>query len=179
MLVEKVTHLTRIFAAQLLVAMGLRVEDVQRAGGWLKDCLGTAYIIISLSPEALLALGMWRKDGNDHQCFDDPRFHIAVPEELLHHALPALKGFQKQVDALAQAALAEGAAAALKEPALRASQLARVITVALTVGVQDAIATCHKYPDNPFNQDMMQHPKFRCALIDLQTSRRLYCIIVM
>jgi len=130
-LVEKVTHLSRIFAAQLLIAMGLRVEDVQRAGGWLKDCLGTAYIIISLSPEALLALAMWRKDGADFQCFADPRFHIAVPDELLYHAMPALKTFREKADAAVAAAVADGAPADLKGPAMIASQMARVMTVAL------------------------------------------------
>lgn len=159
-LVEKVTHLSRIFAAQLLVAMGLRVEDVQRAGGWLKDCLGTAYIVISLSPEGLLALAMWRKDGNDYQCFADPRFHIAVPDELLYHAMPALKDFREKADAAVAAALAEGAPAELKGPALTASQVARVMTVALIARIQDAIAVGHKYPDNPFNADMKKHPLF-------------------
>lgn len=110
-LVEKVTHLSRIFAAQLLIAMGLRVEDVQRAGGSLKDCLGTAYIIIALSPESLLALAMWRKVGSDFQCFGDPRFHIAVPDELLFHALPALKKFRQKAVALADQAMAPGAPA--------------------------------------------------------------------
>lgn len=66
-LAEKVTYLTRIFAAQLLITMGLRLDEVQCAGGWLKDCLGTAYIVMSLSPETLLALAMCRKDGDDYQ----------------------------------------------------------------------------------------------------------------
>jgi hypothetical protein len=162
-LVEKVTHITRIFAAQLLIAMGLRVEDVQRAGGWLKDCLGTAYIIISLSPEALLALAMWRKDGNDYQCFTDPRFYIAVPDDLLFHALPVLKTFQQKTEALKLASAADGATAALKERALRADQLARVMRVTVTARVQDAIVTAEEYPNNPFNVDMMEHPKFRWA----------------
>jgi hypothetical protein len=162
-LVEKITHISRVFAAQLLTSMGLNIQDVQRAGGWLKDCLGTAYIVISLSPESLLALAMWRKDGNDFQCFGDPRFHIAVPDELLFHALPALKKFREKADALATAALAVGAAAELKKPALMASQLARVLTVAMVARVQDAIATADLYPDNPFNADMMQHPLFRCV----------------
>lgn len=159
-LVEKVTHLSRIFAAQLLIAMGLRVEDVQRAGGWLKDCLGTAYIIISLSPEALLALAMWRKDGADFQCFADPRFHIAVPDELLYHAMPALKTFREKADAAVAAAVADGASADLKGPAMVASQMARVMIVALVARIQDAIAKADTYPQNPFNADMRRRPLF-------------------
>ena len=160
-LVEKVTHIPRIFSAQLLIEMGLRIEDVQRAGGWLKDCLGTAFIIISLSHEGLLDLAMFRKDGTDYQCFGDPRFHIAVPDELLDHALPALKTFRQQADAAVAAALEEGASADLKQPALIASQMARVMTVALVARVQDAIATAEAYPDNPFNADLQEHPLFR------------------
>jgi hypothetical protein len=160
-LAEKVTHLTRIFAAQLLITMGLRLEEVQRAGGWLKDCLGTAYIVMSLSPEGLLALAMWRKDGNDYQCFKDPRFHIAVPDELLYHAMPALKTFREKADAAVAAAVAEGASADLKGPALVASQMARVMTVALIARIQDAIAVGDQYPNNRFNADMLQHPLFR------------------
>jgi hypothetical protein len=160
-LAEKVTHLTRIFAAQLLITMGLRLEEVQRAGGWLKDCLGTAYIVMSLSPEGLLALAMWRKDGNDYQCFKDPRFHIAVPDELLYHAMPALRTFREKADAAVAAAVAEGAPAELKGPALVASQMARVMTVALIARIQDAIAVGDQYPNNKFNADMQQHPLFR------------------
>jgi hypothetical protein len=164
-LTEKLTHIPRIFAAQLLIAMGLRVEDVPRAGGWLKDCLGTAYIIFSLSPDGLLALAMWRKDGSDYQCFGDPRFHIAVSDDLLYHALPQLKTFREKADAAVQAALEDGAPAALKQPALTASQMARVLTVATIARIQDAVATADQYPDNPFNADMMGHPDFRCALV--------------
>jgi hypothetical protein len=169
-LVEKVTHLSRIFAAQLLIAMGLRVEDVQRAGGWLKDCLGTAYIIIALSPESLLALAMWRKDGSDFQCFGDSRLHIAVPDELLFHALPALKKFRQKAVALADQAMAPGAPAELKRPALMAAQVMRVITVATVARIQDAIAVGDQYPDNPFNADIMKHPLYRCES-RLATSR--------
>lgn len=163
-LVEKVTHLSRVFATQLMISMGLSPEEAQRAGGWLKDSFGTAYIIFSLSPASLLALAMWRVEGHDMQCFGHPRFHISVPDELLFHALPALKGFREQADAMAQAATAPGAAAELKKPALLASQLARVLTVATVARIQDAIAEGERYPRNPFNADVMKHPLYRWVL---------------
>lgn len=87
LLLDKLTHIARIYGAQLLVAMGVDLQAVQRAGGWLQDSLGTAYIVCALCPQALLALAMWRTDDSDLQCFADPRFFIAVPDELLYHVL--------------------------------------------------------------------------------------------
>ena len=157
LLLDKLTHIARIYGAQLLVAMGVDLQAVQRAGGWLQDSLGTAYIICALCPQAMLALAMWRTDDSDMQCFADPRFFIAVPDELLYHALPALKGFEEAAAELVAAASGKDA----KQAAMTAQQLATVMRVCLVARIQDAIATAETYPNNPFNADMQRHPLFR------------------
>lgn len=154
LLLDKLTHTARIYGAQLLIAMGVDLQAVQRAGGWLKDCLGTSYILCALCPQALLALAMWRTDDSDLQSFADPRFFIAVPDELLYYALPALKAFE-------EAAAELKAAAEAKEAAMAAETLAKVMRVCLIARIQDAVATAETYPNNPFNADMMQLPLFR------------------
>lgn len=73
---------------------------------------------------------------------------------------PPLKTFREKADAAVAAAVAEGAPADLKGPALIASQTAHVMTVALIAGIQDAIAVGDQYPNNRFNADMQKHPLF-------------------
>jgi hypothetical protein len=157
LLLDKLTHIARIYGAQLLVTMGVDLQAVQRAGGWLQDSLGTAYIVCALCPQALLALAMWRTDDSDMQCFADPRFFIAIPDELLYHALPALKGFEAAADALVAAADGKEG----KQAAMAAKQLATVMRICLVARIQDAIATAETYPNSPFNADMQRHPLFR------------------
>lgn len=158
-MLDKLTHIARVYGAQLLVAMGVDLQAVQRAGGWLQDSLGTAYIVCALCPQALLALAMWRADDSDMQCFADPRFFIAVPDELLYHALPALKAFEEASAELVAASDSRDS----KQAAMTAQQLAMVMRICLVARIQDAIATAESYPGNPFNADMLQHPLFRYA----------------
>lgn len=118
-----------------------------------------------------MALAMWRTDDADLQSFADPRFFIAVPDELLQHAMPALAAFEEQAaQLLAEAADKEG-----KQVAAAAQRLAMVMRVCLVARIQDAIATAEQYPANPFNADMQQSPLFRWAYPSLhnRTSSRL------
>jgi hypothetical protein len=156
LVLDKITHIARVYGAQVLVAMGVDLQAVQRAGGWLQDTMGTSYIVCGLSPQALLALAGWRADDSDLQCFADPRFYIAVPDELVFHAMPALKPFE---DAAAQ--LMGSSDRDDKKAAQRAQQLAKVLRICLVARIQDAIATYQQYPASPFNADMHQHPTFQ------------------
>lgn len=80
---DKVTHTFRVYAAQLMVAFGVPIEAIQRVGGWLQDVLGTAYVTFAGNPDALLALGCWRVEKIDYECFYQPRSaHQSASSEL-------------------------------------------------------------------------------------------------
>lgn len=155
---DKSTHVPRVYAAILMMIMGVCLDAIQRSGGWKQDSLGTAYIVFAMNPQALLALGMWRSDNVDFQCFWEPRMRIAVPQELIDHAWPGLQQFTSQVEEAVTAAAAGDEAAAA---AARHRHLARVFNAVITIAIQDAIELADVYPDNPFIADMKQHPLFR------------------
>ncbi len=71
-------------------------QVIQRIGHWLLDPFGTAYIVPGFTPEALLALGFWPGAAQkDFSGFWAERFHVAVPEELMHLLLPQLQQLEK------------------------------------------------------------------------------------
>ncbi len=155
---DKSTHVTRIYAATLMLTMGVPLEAIQRSGGWKQDSLGTSYIVFAMNPQALLALAMWRTDKVDNHCFYDPRMRAAVPQEFIEHAWPGLQQFIAEIEDAIPAALAGDKAAA---EIARHRHIARVFHAVISVAIQDAVELADTYPDNPFIADMKQHPLFR------------------
>lgn len=135
-------------------------QAIQRIGHWLLDSFGTAYIVPSFNPEALLALGFWPGAAQkDFRGFWAERFHVAVPDELVQLVMPGLDRLQAWADEQQQAAATGKRAGRVAPEAGTTAQVLRVLAVVL---VQDALELAADYNNNPIHALLLQNSTFRC-----------------
>lgn len=145
LVVDKTTHVQRVYGAQMMASKGADPQLVQRAGGWIQDSCGTAYIISGMTPQALLCLGNYRELQDFAAAYYDDRFRVAVPEELVDYVMPPLRAF-----AAAATAACEAVAAGDKSPAMvaaaRCDGPAKVMRIAVLAAIQDALVLAGRFP---------------------------------
>jgi hypothetical protein len=124
------------------------VQVVARMGKWIYQAMYKAYLLF-FKPEGLLAMGGWPNAGKgETQMYWHPRFMAEVSEQLLHHAMPFIKGLKEAVQELGLAA----------RPSMR-SAIAAMEYLGLVV-VQDALELASVYPDHPVHKHLMEHHVF-------------------
>lgn len=134
------------------------VQAIQRIGHWLLDSFGTAYIIPSFSPEALLALAFWPGAAQkDFRGFWAERFHVAVPEELIELLMPGLGRLQQW----AEQQLTAAAGKPVGRTAAQADNTAKVLRVGALVVVQDALELAEDYKDNLIHARLLENDTFK------------------
>lgn len=134
-------------------------QAIQRIGHWLLDSFGTAYIVPSFNPEALLALGFWPGAAQkDFRGYWAERFQVAVPEELIKLLMPGLDRLQEWADKELQAAAAGKRA---DRVAPEASTTAHILRVGAMVVVQDALELAQEFNDNPIHTLLLQNATFK------------------
>ncbi len=118
-------------------------------GKWIYQAMYKSYLMF-FKVDGLLAVAGWPgAAAKDFQQFWAPRFMASVPQELIDHAMPWVKGLKAAV-----AALGEGASNSMRSVVAACEYLA-------VVCVQDALELAGKFPNNSVHQHLRSHPTFQ------------------